>query len=279
MNNKDIEYFKKNGFLIKKSISTKTIELLQKKVINLILKSKKNLVEIKKKYRNNQLFLSNLHKHIKLNEINEIRVKIINGFNKDRSFRESYYLAAKELLDLIVGNELAMQNKINLSVQMPKDKKSVLPMHSDVYAGESPFEVVVWIPLMNIEANTQSMFIANIKDNKFINKEITNSKKKTILEIYNSYKKKFRFIKINYDEILIFTPVVMHGNTVNNTKSTRVSLNCRFKSLLSPYDVFSKTHRNIPHFYSPLNIKPMTKIGFNFIEQVNINKFKINKKF
>ena len=49
-------------------------------------------------------------------------------------------------------------------------------------------------------------------------------------------------------------------------------LNCRFKSLLSPYDVFTKTHRNIPHFFKPLNIKPFTKIGFNFIKKINEKK-------
>ena len=35
----------------------------------------------------------------------------------------------------------------------------------------------------------------------------------------------------------------------------------------SPYDVTIKSHRNIPNFYRPLNIKPMTKIGFNYIKK------------
>ena len=72
--------------------------------------------------------------------------------------------------------------------------------------------------------------------------------------------------------------IIDNGNVVNKTSLSRISLNCRFKSLLSPYDVFSKTHRNIPHFYKPLTVKPLTKIGFNFINGVNENKFKINKK-
>ena len=45
---------------------------------------------------------------------------------------------------------------------MPNEKKSMLPMHSDIYAGESPFEVVMWIPLMNVEASSHSMFITNL---------------------------------------------------------------------------------------------------------------------
>ena len=32
---------------------------------------------------------------------------------------------------------------------MPNDKDSLLDLHSDIYAGESPFQVVVWIPLVD----------------------------------------------------------------------------------------------------------------------------------
>ena len=54
-------------------------------------------------------------------------------------------------------------------------KKSMLPMHSDIYAGESPFEVVIWIPMMNVKSS-HSMFITNPRDNKKINEQITKVK-------------------------------------------------------------------------------------------------------
>ena len=142
---------------------------------------------------------------------------------------------------------------------MPNDEKSMLPMHSDIYAGESPFEVVIWIPMMNVKKSSHSMFITNPRHNRQINKEITQSENLSIIKIYNKHKKKFKFLKINFGEILIFSPIIQHGNIVNKTKETRWSLNCRFKSLLSPYDVFSKTHRNI--IFQTYVVKPMTKIG------------------
>ena len=122
--------------------------------------------------------------------------------------------------------------------------------------------------------------IVHIKDVVFcITDKKTNLKTKKILKNFCKNKKNFKFLNIKYGDILIFSPLILHGNTINKTKETRFSLNCRFKSLLSPYDVFSKTHRNIPHFYRPLQIKAMTKIGFNFINGVKINNYKINKKF
>ena len=103
-------------------------------------------------------------------------------------------------------------------------------------------------------------------------------KNTTINQIYKKYKKKFKFLKIDFGQILIFSPILLHGNIVNKTPSTRIALNCRFKSLLSPFDVFQKTHRNIPHFFRPLNIKPLTKIGFNFINTIEKKREKKNEK-
>ena len=268
----------KKGYVIDKTPEIKSLNYLQNKVLSLGLNAKPELKKKNKFFKTNEEFFENIHKFIKKSELNDFRLKLINGINKDIKFKDNYYKVAKNLLHNLVGNELAMQSKLNLSIQIPNDNSSMLPMHSDVYAGESPFEVVIWIPLTNVDASTHSMFITDPSSNKKINGEVNTSKKKTIIEIFKKYKKKFKFIKISYGNILLFTPVLMHGNVVNRTSISRLSLNCRFKSLLSPYDVFSKTHRNIPHFYKPLTIKPLTKIGFNFINGVKQNRFKINRK-
>ena len=51
----------------------------------------------------------------------------------------------QKFLDMIVGNELVMQKSINLSIQLPNDDSSLLPIHADVWSGDSPFEVVAWV--------------------------------------------------------------------------------------------------------------------------------------
>ncbi len=274
LSDKEIIFFQKNGYLIKKSKELESVNYLQNKVFNLISKKNKNLDKINKS--NKTILFQSLHKYINKKKLNEIRLSVVNGINADNKFYKSYYKSAAEMLDGLVGNEIAMQKKINISIQIPNDEKSMLPMHSDIYAGESPFEVVVWIPLTNVKKSTHSMFITSPKENPKINKEVTKSKNKTVIKIFNKYKRKFKFLEIKFGEVLIFTPILLHGNVVNKTKETRISLNCRFKNLLTPYDVFSKTHRNIPHFFKPLIIKPLTKIGFNFINAVNKKKYNSN---
>ena len=161
----DIIFFKKNGYLIKKTNSKKSLDQIQDFVFNILKNNSKN----NKTHKDKIKFFTSYHKEINKNQLNNIRVKTINEINKNKKFREVYYESSKELLDELVGNEIAMQKKINLSIQIPNDNKSILPMHSDIYAGESPFEVVIWIPLMDVKKSSHSMFITNPKGNIKIN--------------------------------------------------------------------------------------------------------------
>ena len=89
----------------------------------------------------------------------------MNSLNKSNQFKKNYFDAAKYDLFNLVGNELAMQKRINLSIQLPKDESSLLPVHSDVWSGDSPYEVVVWMPLVDCY-KTKSMYILPPQDIK-----------------------------------------------------------------------------------------------------------------
>ena len=49
-------------------------------------------------------------------ELNNLRLFVIDKINKDKKFSNEYYQVGKSLLDFLVGNELAMQSKINDAV-------------------------------------------------------------------------------------------------------------------------------------------------------------------
>jgi len=259
--------FEKNGYVI---VPGNKVQLnkIRKIIFQKIKKNKKIKNKSDDEYNITKIF-NNFHKLINLKELNSLRFNIYKQINIGDEFSKTYYQIAKDYLDDLVGNELSMQKKINLSIQMPKDKDSLLDLHSDIYAGESPFQVVVWIPLVDAY-DSKSMFFTKPSHNKKMNEKLLNTNNYTTKEMYNKNKKNFKFLNIKYGDILIFSPLILHGNTINKTKETRFSLNCRFKSLLTPYDVTVKSHRNIPNFYKPLNIKPMTKIGFNYLKKYSI---------
>ena len=101
--------------------------------------------KLKKIETKENLSLDNIHKKIKVKNLNDLRVNIMRKINNDKKFKKFTYEISKDLLNSLVGNELVMQKRINLSIQLPNDKSSLLPVHSDTWSGLSPFEVVVWI--------------------------------------------------------------------------------------------------------------------------------------
>ena len=126
-------------------------------------------------------------------------------------------------------------------------------MHADTWSGVSPFEIVVWLPLVDC-FKTKTMYIlpANkIKkyEGKLIGKKIHSSE-----QIFNLIKKDLVWLKVNYGEILIFDQSLPHGNVVNREKETRWSMNIRFKGLFTPYG-----DKKLGEFFEPITLKPISK--------------------
>ena len=214
----------------------------------------------KKKLKIKKLDLNNLHKHISKKDINSFRLSIFNKANSQKWFAKKYYKIFKKYLDIIVGNELAMQSQVNLSIQMPRDKHSVLPMHADSFNGESPFEVVAWLPLVDSYLD-KSMFIVPKKYNKkYVSMMAKFSKmgKGGMSKLKKKLKNNIKYISINYNQGLIFSPNYLHGNNENLQRETRWSFNTRFKSLLSPY---TSDQHTLGKFYVPITMRQATIEG------------------
>lgn len=255
--NKIINRFIKDGYLIFDIKKKKELNNIKKQVSNLskkILKAKK-IIDIEK-----------IHNHLQFNELNKFRLKIYSELNKSNSFQSNYYSLGREYLDIICGNELVMQRKVSLSIQMPDDDSSLLPLHSDVWSGCSPFEVVLWVPLVNCK-KTQSMFILPKKINDYYYKNM--KRFNSVSELERKVKNKVKWLNLKYGQGLIFLHSIMHGNMVNEEKNTRWSFNCRFKSVFSPYD-----DKSIGETFLPITIRPVSASGMQYMEpKVNNARF------
>lgn len=181
--------------------------------------------------------------------LNEFRLGRIEMLKELPNLKELYYSLARNALDIIVGNELAIQRHINLSIQLPGDASSLLPIHCDTWSGDSPYEVVLWVPLVDCYG-TKSMFYTHPDNQPALAGKTTEQ----LFQESNAY-----FVDCKYGECLIFSQNYMHGNRVNETQETRWSLNCRFKGLLSPY-----ADKKLGEFFEPITIRPATILGMKY---------------
>ncbi|OUU21227.1 MAG: 2OG-Fe(II) oxygenase [Candidatus Endolissoclinum sp. TMED37] len=245
--------FETKGFVIR---NIKDLSLLDS-IRTQILKPLKKSLNISKKITDDEL-LNFSHRYIKKNELNDLRLSIFNKMNLQKNFRENYYNISKEFLDLLLGNEVSMQLRVNLSIQLPHDESSLLPLHSDVWSGDSPYEIVVWLPLVNC-FSTKSMFI--LPPNKYHKlKKLFNDKKiNSTDKIFNKLRKDLIWIEIKYGQILLFNQCLPHGNVVNKTKESRWSLNCRYKGVFTPY-----VDKRIGEFFEPITLKKVSEMALRY---------------
>ena len=237
------DYLKK-GYIVMKSNDIQCLNKI-KNSLEKIIKRKTNI-------KSKDCF-NNFHKHFKKKDLNTFRVSVISEINKIKNIKKLYYSLAKDYLDIIAGNELSIQKKLNLSIQLPNDPSSLLPLHSDTWSGDSPFEVVVWVPMVDC-SKTKSMYI--LPPNKIDKLNRIFSKSQSTEKLFHLIKNDIEWIDIKYGEILIFNQNLPHGNIVNIEKETRWSFNCRFKSIFAPHG-----DKKIGEFFEPINIKPASKIG------------------
>ena len=62
-----------------------------------------------------------------------------------------------------------------------------------------------------------------------------------------------------YGSVLLFSQNLMHGNRINREYETRWSMNCRFKSLFSPY-----ADKKLGEFFEPVTLRPASRLGLGY---------------
>jgi len=203
-------------------------------------------------------FLDRIHEKVDVERLNDLRLAVIREMNEESWTRLAYFNTARRALEILVGNELAMQLRINLSIQLPNDDSSLLPVHADVWSGDSPYEVVLWIPYVHVYW-TKTMFILPRDRDSRYQTRMNELKLKSADELYRAIKPDLRWLDIPYGNVLLFTQNVMHGNIVNREPETRWSSNCRFKSVFSPYH-----DKKLGEFFEPILVRPATRIGAGY---------------
>jgi sporadic carbohydrate cluster 2OG-Fe(II) oxygenase len=203
-------------------------------------------------------FLDLIHQKVPISELNNFRLAMIRKANALPDFRQKYYQIAKSYLDIIVGNELSMQHKVNLSIQLPEDDSSLLQVHADTWSGDSPFEVVVWIPLMDCY-KTKSMYILPPEHNTELNKNFRTKAGIKSEDLFKSIQEKVKWLEIEYGDVLLFNQALPHGNRINLEGETRWSMNCRFKGVFTPY-----SDKKIGEFFEPITLRPASTNGLNY---------------
>jgi len=248
------ESFLKYGYVIRDVVDTSLADEMRSKIVEIACA----FLGIPAP-KDNADFLNNIQKEVGKEQVNDFRLHIYQTLNKETWLRPTYYSLAKPYIDQLVGNELAMQNRVNLSIQLPHDESSTLSMHTDLHGGETPFQVVEWLPLVDTY-KTKSMFILPPEKNREIVPKLPEYDQGGMSKIFKEVKDDLVWLDVPYGKVLLFSTNLFHGNIINEEKETRWSLNCRITGLFTPYGNFEK---KIGSFYLPITTKTISRIGMD----------------
>ena len=246
--------FIQNGYIIQPCENLSALDKIRNKTVELAT----NFLGVAEP-ANKKEFLDKIAALIPVEKLNSFRLQIISGLMAESWFREAYFSCARSLVETIVGNELVMQRNIGLSIQLPQDDSSLLPLHSDSWGSEcSPFEVVLWIPLVDCY-RTKSMFILPPAADAKWRKKVHEFAEKGTESLYQAIEPEIEWLEVPYSKIVLFTPTIMHGNRINQESTTRWSMNIRFKGLFTPY-----SNKRLGEYFAPIAVRPASKIGMKF---------------
>ena len=248
--------FLRNGFIVRNAESPKILESISDD-ISKVTKDwlSKHIIE------NKNFGLASSHDFVPNDQLNDLRLTIFAEINKHSDIRQRYFSLARNTLSSLVGNELAMQNKVNVSIQQPNDESSVLPMHSDIWTGDSPFQVVLWVPLTDA-SKSNSMFFLPPNESREARQRVAAGEFKSMDQIELEYQSQMITMEVSYGKVLIFDSSCLHGNVLNLTKTVRWSMNCRFTGLLTP---FTNPERRLGTYYLPITTRAATKMGLSLL--------------
>ena len=199
-------------------------------------------------------------------ELNAVRIAAYRALNAIENWDHTYYKMAGALLTALFGPDLLIQRKLNLSIQMPNDLSSILGMHTDTLSGQSPFEFVMWTAFTN-GYGSNSMFYFERDVSREIFNEMAQYETKGLEALRIKYWAEAKLLEVNESDVVLFSGTLFHGNVVNETKDTRISINCRFKNLFSPAGKTKSADRGVGIFYKLLSESVATEIGREYLSR------------
>ena len=249
------EEFLANGYVIRPVDNRPALDALRRLVVEIVCAQMQ--IELP---ADDGAFLNGIERVLPLDKLNEVRLATYRRMNQTPWFRPTYFGLARSVVETLVGNELAMQNRVNLSVQFPHDNSSLLAIHADSFGGETPFQVVEWLPLVDCY-RTKSMFILPRAKSEQAYQHFKKYEGRGMDALYDDVKDDLVWCEVPYGHVLVFSPNFLHGGVINAEAETRWSMNCRITGLFTPY---TGAEKKLGSYYLPITTRPVSKLGIDY---------------
>jgi sporadic carbohydrate cluster 2OG-Fe(II) oxygenase len=206
-----------------------------------------------------ETYLNRFHTFVDMRTLNDVRVKVHAEVCGSEEFKRLVFRMVDRHLFGLIGNEIVMQRQVNFVTHLPGDAANIIYLHTDSWSGCSPYEVILWLPLVDVFA-TKSMYILDLATNrKHLEALEKDPSIRDASQLMARIRPEARALEMKFGSALLFSPILLHGAEVNRTDETRFILNVRFKALFSPYGT-----KALGETFMPVNYLPATQVGLDY---------------
>ena len=105
-----------------------------------------------------------------------------------------------------------------MSIQIPNDDSALLPVHADSWSGDSPFEVVLWVPVVDC-SESRSMYILPATEYDFKEFEEFREVGMNSDQIFKEIRDRVVFLDVNVGKISFLIRIyLMATSSIRQTK-------------------------------------------------------------
>lgn len=209
--------------------------------------------------------LNRFHEWADLAQTNDLRLALHREVGAKPQIKTLVYDMVRAQLETLIGPEIVMQRQLNFVVHLPHDPANVIYLHTDSWSGCSPFEVILWLPLVDV-SETKSMFVcprpATLKHLRQLRGD---SPIQGAHELLERVRPDCQTINMKFGKALLFSPILLHGAEENKTEETRFVINVRFKALFSPYG-----SKALGETFLPVSYLPATQVGTDYEREFGV---------
>ncbi|MQF95823.1 MAG: hypothetical protein FI731_09115 [SAR202 cluster bacterium] len=201
-------------------------------------------------------FMNNFHKlELRGTALNTMRMDLIRYCSEQMDLGQTIFDAFSDQLINLLGPDVVVQKTTNLVIQQPGDPDQV-PTHRDSPLN-SPFEIVCWIPLVNIYG-TKGMYVLD-RDQTDVALNILKTSDTGYDEHTQFTTKEGEILNMPFGHALFFWPGLVHAVGINEEQETRWALNIRYKNLFAPAGSKGQSE-----FFKVLQLSPLTKMALEY---------------
>jgi len=160
--------------------------------------------------------------------VNQLMIKLL-GFSEASTLM---LYSCKDIIKNLCGDKIFLQRRANIIFNLPgEDQRHQWP-HYEMMSGISPFTFVLWAPLHNIEDDSGLFYLNSEESHKFMKIEIEKGLVNSPY-IFENLKNR-KPIKVDYGEVIVFNPFILHGNVPFEGKRARIACSIRVQNSDSP---------------------------------------------